>query len=166
MKQLLKARLGTTLLETLVALTLLGALITLTLSLMDDQMRTFNSGTTQGDAVQNLRYALSELEKDLAPLGTNIGPDQPYLIYADTHLVAFNADFVSDVANDPYAVYVDTAAPTAIAGSVTKPRRFQIPLTTFFYPDTTYKVGASNSPAASSSISSSMHPPHAPTTIS
>lgn len=149
MKQTIESRSGTTLLETLVALTLLGALITATLSLMSDQMRAFNSGAMQGDALQNLRYSMSELEKDLAPLGTNIGPDQPFLVYVDTNVVAFNADYLSKVANDAFAVYVDTSASALIATAVDKPRRFQIPLSSpaFFYPDTSYKVGGVNSSA-------------------
>ncbi|MGH7471820.1 MAG: prepilin-type N-terminal cleavage/methylation domain-containing protein [Longimicrobiales bacterium] len=149
MKKILKNRRGTTLLETLIALTLLGILITATLNLMNEQMRAFNTGASGADAMQNLRYAMSVLEKDMAPLGTNVSNEQPFLVYADSNVVAFNADYLSNVANDPLAVYVDTTANNLIASSVTKPRRFTIPMSSpaFLYPDTTYKMGASDSPA-------------------
>jgi hypothetical protein len=149
MKRTVKARPGTTLLETLIALTLLGILITATLNLMNEQLRAFNTGATGADALQNLRYAMSVLEKDMAPLGTNVAPEQPFLVYADSNVVAFNADYVSNIANDPLAVYVDTSANFLIASSVTKPRRYAIPMSNpvFMYPDTTYKMGASDSPA-------------------
>ena len=149
MKKTMKSRAGTTLLETLVALTLLGALITATLSLMDEQMRAFNVGAAQVDALQNLRFAVGVLEKDMAPLGTNVGPDQPFLVYADTNVVSFNADYLSNVLNDPFSVYVDTSATTLFTSSVTRPRRFTIPGSSpaFLYPDTTYKLGGVDSPA-------------------
>jgi len=143
----LRARLGFTLIETLVSLTLLGVLITLTLRALDDQVRLFREGTTTADALQNARYAMSVFEKDLATVGTNVGPEQPFLVYADTHVVVFNADYISDVWNDLFAVYVDTAASNLIAGAVTPARRFQVPRTAFSYPDTTYRMGAQNSTA-------------------
>lgn len=142
-----RARSGFTLLETLVALTLLGVLITLTLRALDDQVRLFREGTTSADALQNARFSMSVLEKDLATVGTNIAPEQPFLVYADTHVVVFNADYTSPVANDPFAVFIDTTATQEIAAAVTAARRFQIPRTTAFYPDTTYRLGAQNSPA-------------------
>jgi len=143
----LRARAGFTLLETLVALTLLGVLITFSLRALDDQVRLFREGTTAADALQNARFTMSVLEKDLATVGTNIAPDQPFLVYADTHVVVFNADYTSRTENDPFAIFVDTAASEEISTAVTLARRFQVPRTTFSYPDTTYRLGPQNSPA-------------------
>jgi len=145
--RLLRGRAGTTLIETLVALTLLGVLITATLSLMDHEVRAFNAGASQIDAMQNLRFTMSVLEKDLATVGTNIGPNQPFLVYADSHVVVFNGDYASSVANDPFAVYVDTAASSLITTVLPRERRLTIPRTTFAYPDSTYRVGGAHSPA-------------------
>lgn len=142
-----RARAGFTLLEMLVSLTLLGVLITFTLQALDDQVRLFREGTTSADALQSARFSMSVLEKDLATVGTNIAPEQPFLVHADTHVVVFNADYTSATENDPFAIYVDTAAAPEIAFAVTAARRFQIPRTNYFYPDTTYRLGQQTSPA-------------------
>lgn len=146
-RSVMRNRAGTTLIETLIALTLLGALITATLSLMDSEIRAFNAGTSQIDALQNVRFTMSVLEKDLATVGTNIGPNQPFMVYADSHVVVFNADYASSVENDPFAVYVDTAASNLITTVVPRQRRFILPRTSTAYPDSTYRVGGANSPA-------------------
>lgn len=143
----LQARAGFTLLEMTVALTLLGVLMTLTLNVFNDQVRMFREGTTTADALQTVRFAMGVMEKDLATVGVNVAPEQPFLVYADTHVIVFNADYTSTDENDLFAVFVDTAASQEVATAVSTVRRFQVPRTTFFYPDTTYRLGAQNSPA-------------------
>lgn len=145
--KIIKARAGFTLLESLVALTLLGVLTVTTLAALDRQVTLFAAGSSQMDAIQNGRFALSSLEKDLPTTGTNIAQNQPFLIYADTHVVAFNADYLSNVNGDPSAVYVDTAAADEYATAVRTNRKFYIPRTGVQYPDSNFRSGAMNSPA-------------------
>lgn len=140
----MKNRAGFTLLESLVALTLLGILIVTTLAALDRQVRLFSAGATQMDAIQNGRFALNAMEKDLPTAGTNISPRQPFLIYADTHVVAFNADYLSNRQNDVSAIYVDTTQTDAYAMGVMRSNRFTIPRTTVQYPDSNYYSGAGN----------------------
>jgi prepilin-type N-terminal cleavage/methylation domain-containing protein len=142
----MKNRHGFTLLESLVALTLLSALIGVTLAGVDRQVRLFSHTASQSDALQNMRFAMSQLELSLPTAGTNLPLNQPFLVYADSEVVAFNADYVSNVAGDPFAVYVDTASPLAYATAVTRARRFTIPRSAVQYPDTNYVMGALNSP--------------------
>jgi prepilin-type N-terminal cleavage/methylation domain-containing protein len=143
----LKNRPGMSLAEMLIALTIFGILFAATLGFLDQQTRVFTKGTTQMEALQNLRYSLSALEKDLNTVGSNLTAEQPFLIYADTHVVAFNADFSSNVAGDPYAVYVDTAMNDLMANAVLKANRFTIPRTSVMYPDTNYFASGENSHA-------------------
>jgi prepilin-type N-terminal cleavage/methylation domain-containing protein len=138
---------GFTLVEVLIALMLLGALTAMTLGAYNEQFKTFHSGMLQLDATQNLRYALSVFERDLPTTGSGVPPEQPFIVYADTHVVAVNADYMSNVPNDAFSVYVDTMQPPNAVNALTKPRRITIPGTTAQYPDTSYKSGASNSPA-------------------
>lgn len=138
---------GFTLLESLVALTLLGVIIVSTLAALDRQVKLFSSGASQMDAIQNGRFAMTALEKDLPTTGTNVAPGQPFLVYADTHVVVFNADYLSNINNDPSAVYIDTAAADEYSTAVTRARRFTIPRTLVQYPDSNYRVGGSNSRA-------------------
>lgn len=143
----MKNRVGTSLIEALVALTVLGALITMTLSAVNAQIKLFSSSSAQIDAIQNGRFALNAMEKDLPTTGTNIAAYQPFLVYADTHVVAFNADYLSNRLNDISAIYIDTAASDAYSTAVTRARRFAIPRTNVAYPDSNYRSGSSNSPA-------------------
>lgn len=143
----LRTRGGFTLLESLVALTLLGILTVTTLAALDRQVQLFSAGSSQMDAIQNGRFALSWLEKDLPTTGTNTSPNQPFLIFADTHVVAFNADYLSNVNGDPSAVYVDTAAAGEYSTAVQTNRRFYIPRTNVMYPDSNFRSGAMNGPA-------------------
>jgi hypothetical protein len=121
----------------LVALTIFGILFAATLSFLDQQTKVFSQGTVQMEAQQNLRFAMNILEKDLNTVGTNLVADQPFMVYADTHVVAFNADYSSKIV-DPNAVYIDTAMSVLQANSVTKANQFTIPGTTAVWPDTTY----------------------------
>lgn len=143
----MKGRPGFTLLESLVALTLLGILTVTTLAALDRQVQLFSAGSSQMEAIQNGRFALSSLEKDLPTTGTNIAQNQPFLIYADTHVVAFNADYISNVNGDASAIYVDTAAANEYSTAVQRRRRFLIPRTSVQYPDSNFRSGAMNSPA-------------------
>ena len=142
----MKNRQGFTLLESLVALTLLSALIAITLAGVDRQVRLFSNTSSQSDALQNLRFAMNQLEMHLPTTGLNLPANQPFLVYADSEVVAFNADYMSNLANDPYSVYVDTNLTVLQTRAVTKARRFTIPRSAVQYPDTNYTDGAANSP--------------------
>jgi hypothetical protein len=54
---------------------------------------------------------------------------------------------MSRLLGDPFSVNVDTTMPLLMVTALTKARRFTLPGTTWQYPDTTYFVGGSNSPA-------------------
>ncbi len=61
--------------------------------------------------MQNLRYAMLRLEGDLRTLGTNVPARQPSVVYAGEDIVAFHADYATNVAGDPFAVYYTPGAP-------------------------------------------------------
>ena len=148
MTTLLSARrAGMTIVEMLVALVVFGTVFAITLGTLNEQLRTFTNGQRQLDAAQYLRFTLGTLEKDLPTTGSNVTSDQPFLVYGDTLAVALNADLLSHIANDVYAVYVDSSAPAVATMSVPRARRFTIPTSSFQYPDTTYRSGLALSPA-------------------
>ncbi len=143
----LRARRGFTLPEMLLAMTLFGTLVAVTLKVMNQQVRTFYNGSAQADAAQYLRFSMSVLDKHMSNVGAGVPAGQPQLIYADTNVVAFNADWVSNIPGDPFSVNVDTTMPAPWVDALTKARRFTLPGTTWAYPDTTYWSGGANSPA-------------------
>jgi len=138
---------GFSLVEMLVALTLFGSLIAISINIMNQQVRTFYNGSAGADAAQNLRFSMSILDNHVANVGAGVPTGQPQLVYADSDVVVFNTNWMSNVAGDAFAVNVDSTMPLAWVMAVPKPRRFTIPTTAVQYPDTTYLEAGSNSPA-------------------
>jgi prepilin-type N-terminal cleavage/methylation domain-containing protein len=139
---------GLTLIELLIALIVFSAVMAGGLGFLRAQGRAMSLGDERMAALQNLRFALESVEKDLRTAGIGVPDEQPFLIYAGPDVVAFNADLVSSVANDVSAVYYDPDAPAGSVTGMTLLQRTALPRTAFVYPDTTYTVaGGAHSPA-------------------
>jgi prepilin-type N-terminal cleavage/methylation domain-containing protein len=139
---------GLTLIELLIALIVFSAVMAGGLSFLRSQGRAMSLGDERMAALQNLRFALESVEKDLRTAGIGVPDEQPFLVYAGSDVVAFNADLVSSVANDVSAVYYDPDAPAGSVTGMSLLQRTALPRTAFVYPDTTYTVaGGTNSPA-------------------
>lgn len=128
---------GFTMVEMLVALMIFGIIIAGALGFYVTQNRAFALGSERAAAAQNLHYASSAVARDIAAAGTNLGPGQPFLVYAGSDVVAFNADYVSAVP-DPFAVYHDPNAPAGTLIAPSENEAFTMPNAGFTYPDTTY----------------------------
>ena len=138
-------RRGMTLAEILIVLMVFGVVITGALAFMSTQNTAFHKGLDRMNALQNLRYAFEQLETDLKTLGTNLPADQPSLVYAGDDVVAFSADYASNVANDIFSVFYEPGAPTGQVTALTYP--ITIPNTSFGWPDSAYTTAAgTNSP--------------------
>jgi prepilin-type N-terminal cleavage/methylation domain-containing protein len=142
-------RRGMTLLEMLLALIVFGVIVGGAFNVMRQQSKGYRLGSEQMDELQNLRFAANMLELDLRTAGSNVPDEQPFLIYAGSNVVAFNADYATNVEHDVWAVYYDADAPAGTVMALTKARQITLPLTSFVYPDTSYRAlgGLTNSPA-------------------
>jgi prepilin-type N-terminal cleavage/methylation domain-containing protein len=140
-------RRGFTLVELLIALVLSAVVVTAALTWLREQEKAFSLGDARMKVTGNLRFAVSSLERDLRTAGAGVPGGQPWLVYAGTEAVAFNADYVTSDANDLFAVYNDPAAPPASTTALNAARRITIPRSTFGYPDTSYLDGGGNSEA-------------------
>lgn len=139
---------GVTIVELLIALVVFSIVVAAGLRIFSTQARAFAEGAVRIELTQNLQYAATALTRDLRTAGTNVPAHQPFLVYAGQDVVAFHADYATNVPNDPFAVYYDPDAPAGAVSSVTRAERFTLPGTTFNYPDTTYWIGPGiNSPA-------------------
>ncbi len=138
-----------TLPELMIALIVFGVIVATALSAMLSQSRGFRLGSEQMDALQNLRFTTNVLELDLRTAGSNVPDNQPFLIYIDEAVVAFNADYATNVANDAWAVYYDQDAPTGSVTALTTATPITIPHSANVYPAVSYQAigGAGNSPA-------------------
>lgn len=135
----LEARPGFTLLELLVSLVVLAVVVAMTLSFIAAQQRAFGTGAARAEVMRNLHHAASMLERDLRTTGTNLAQGQPFMVYADDHVIAVNADYASNLENDPAAVYYDPDAPDEVVAALTSRTPVTIPGSAFSYPDSTYR---------------------------
>ena len=138
---------GFTLVELLISLVVFSAVMAGTLGFLRSQGRAMSLGSDRMNAVQNLEFALTTMQQRLRAAGANLPDAQPALIYAGTNVVAFNADFATNLPNDPFAVYYDPDVPAGAVTALTKAQSITLPLTTVAYPDTSYLIGGINSPA-------------------
>lgn len=137
---------GFTLIELVVVTLVFGVVVAGTLGFMTVQQQAFTKGADRFMTLQNLRYAYQTLKIDLSTLGSNVPAGQPAMVLAQDDVVAFTADYTSNLVNDLSAVYVDPDAPR---GLVQVPRSsVSIPGSSFSWPDTVYQgLGGTPSPA-------------------
>jgi prepilin-type N-terminal cleavage/methylation domain-containing protein len=138
---------GLTLIEMMIALMVFSAVLAGALAFLKAQGRSFSLGSQRVAMLQNSRFALDELEKDLRTAGAGSPAIQPDLIYLGPSVVAFNANYLTNTPGDVFAVYYNPDAPTGSTDAVRKSGQFTIPLTAVVYPDTDYQDGVINSPA-------------------
>ncbi len=129
---------GMTLIELMIALTVFSLVVAGALSAIRSQSRGFTVGSDRMTLLQNLRFAANVLDKDLRVAGANMPDYQPYIVYAGADVVAFNGDWATNVANDPFAVYYDPDAPTGMVTAMKKNQKITLPNTAFAYPDTNF----------------------------
>ncbi len=142
-------RRGMTIIEMLVAMAVFSIVVAGAFAVLRSESRGMRLGSERASALQNLRFAANILALDLRTLGSNVPDEQPFLIYGDENVVAFNADHVTNVANDPFAVYYDPDAPTGLVTALRASQQITLPLTAFVYPQVDYTAigGGTNSPA-------------------
>jgi prepilin-type N-terminal cleavage/methylation domain-containing protein len=133
----IRDRVGMTLIELMIALTVFGVVISAAVGFMAKQNDAFQVSIQRLVALRNLRYATSTLSQDLETLGTNVPDGQPAFYYGDDDVVVFSADYATNIAGDPFAVYHDPDAPS---GQVQAPSgAFTIPNSSVAFPDTAYE---------------------------
>lgn len=143
----MKTRPGLTLVELMVALAIFSILLTTTLTFYRQQGKAFTQGNDRMAVMQNLRYAVNDIEQGIRTAGVGVPSKQPVIVYADSDVIAFNADYATNQANDFFAVFYDPQVPEAAMSAVDPTRAFTIPLSNFTYPDSAYFAGSGNSPA-------------------
>lgn len=139
---------GMTLMETIVAIVVFGIVTTGALATFRSQSQAFTAGNERIGAIHNGLFAADMLEQDLRATGSGTLDAQPYLVYAGADVIAINANLVTNVAGDVFAVYSDADAPSGTVTALTRGQRITIPNSSFAYPDTSYSDASGiNSPA-------------------
>lgn len=140
-------RRGMTLVELMIAMVIFSIVLGAALSFMSRQSRAYRVGSERMEVLQNLRFAANTLNTDLRTAGANLPDQQPQFVYAGSDVVAFNADYATNVAGDAWAVYYDRDAPTGAVTAMRASQSAAIPNTTFPYPTVDYGLAGVNSPA-------------------
>lgn len=139
---------GFTLIEMLISLVVLGMVMGIAVWFFHGVSGAVADTADRQDAMQNLRYAITTLDRELRNAGAGTTDMQPALVYISPTEVVFNGDLVSNVAGSATAVNYDPNADPATVSAPTMAQRFDIPTTGVLYPDTAYTTsGAQLSPA-------------------
>jgi hypothetical protein len=113
---------------------------------MSVQNRAFHAGLDRMSGLQTARFAIQVLEEDISTAGTNVPAGQPPVIAAHRDMFSFSADYVTNISDDPFAVFYDPDAPSGQVTMTTTKKQVGPP-SGFEFPDTTYRLGPAISPA-------------------
>jgi len=139
---------GFTLMEMLVSLVVLSLVMASAIWFFRGVSRAVTGTSDRMDAMQNLRFSIYTMDRELRNAGAGTVDPQPTLVYVSPSVVVFNADIVSRTAGSATAVnYNPDANPNATNAPTTTQKLF-IAGTAIQYPDSTYKTtGGEISPA-------------------
>lgn len=139
---------GFTLMEMLISLVVLSIVMTGAIWFFRGVSRAVGGTADRMDAMQNLRYAITTMDRELRNAGAGTVEIQPTLVFVSPSVVVFNADIVSPVAGSPTAVNYNPDANPNATNAPTTAQKFTIPTTSILYPDSTYRsTGGEISPA-------------------
>jgi prepilin-type N-terminal cleavage/methylation domain-containing protein len=132
---------GFTLIELMLALVVLSLVMGATISLLRSQVRTFRIGGERLELTQNMRYAVSTVDRVLRTTGAGVANQQPMFVYGGNDIVAFNANYTNNM-QDFCAVNVNPDAPAGSFEIMPLASAYMFPNTAFLYPAMNYAAGA------------------------
>lgn len=135
-------RRGFTLLEMIVAMTVIAVTLGLTVPFFRNELQAFSSIAGKDDAQQNARYGVSMIDRELRVAGVGVLDAQPLIIQAAPYAVTFNVDLVSRDINDKGAAYYDPDIDPNAAASLPQATKITLPTSAVQYPDTGYLQAA------------------------
>ena len=146
-----RQRRGFTLLEVLIATTLLLFILGVSTQFMRRQSAGISQAAGRLEAQQNAYFGISTLERELRTAGIGVVDKQPMLVEAGPMAVVFNSNLISRVKGDLAAVYVDVDADTDAVEAFRSSEKIALPNSTVRYPDTTY-MAAGGVPTSAETI--------------
>lgn len=132
---------GFTLVELLLALVVLSLVMGGTISVLRSQIRTFRVAGERLELSQNMRYAVSSVDRVLRTTGAGVANLQPMFIYGGNDVVAFNSNYTHNM-QDFCAVNINPDAPPGSFEIMPVTSAYILPNTAFTYPSMTYAAGA------------------------
>lgn len=139
-------RRGFTLIEILISMTLSLMVLAVAIPFFRVQAKSLEKGVGRQEATQNARFAQNTIDRELRLAGGEVG--QPIIVQATPFAITFNVNLVSNVADDPGAVYIDTDADSQAVSAWPLARAGALPLTGTTYPSRDYFDAAGNASGA------------------
>ncbi len=132
-------RAGFSLVELMIGLVLMSFIMGSTVAVFRSQSQNFRMGGQRLELSQNGRYALATVDRVLRTAGAGVSSQQPMFIYGGNDVVAFNANYSSDVP-DNCAVNTNPDAPAGAIDIMTTAAATAIPNSSpaFSYPAVNY----------------------------
>ena len=107
-----RTRHGFSLVELLIAMTMLLAITAAAWSLFQSQSSSFRANIDRWEMVQNARTAMEGSARVIRTMGAGTTPGQPILVYGGDDVLAFNSDYVeADTTDMRWAAYFNPDAP-------------------------------------------------------
>jgi prepilin-type N-terminal cleavage/methylation domain-containing protein len=136
-------RSGFTLLEMIVAMTMIAITLALTVPFFRNEVQAFSNIAGRDDAQQNARYGVSMIDRELRVAGVGVVDAQPLIVMAGSNSITFNVDLVSRIPADMGAAYYDPDVDPTAATSLPQTTKITLPLSASVqYPDTGYSQSA------------------------
>lgn len=131
---------GFTLVEMLITMVILVGVMGATVSFFRSQNQSFLDASRRLDALQNARFAISQVERELRTLGAGVSGQQPMLVYGGNDVIAFNTDYVeNDSTTFRWAVYYNPNVNAFASDAWPQSSAATLPNTSFSYPPITYR---------------------------
>ena len=105
-------RAGFSLMELLIAVTVLTFVTGATYALFRSQSQNFENNTARYDLIENARGAIEAAERIIRTMGAGTPNNQPVLVYGANGVLAFNTDYVEqDTVDMRWATYFNVDTP-------------------------------------------------------
>lgn len=142
---------GFSLIELLVAMTMLVGVVGAGYALFKSQSTSFRQNTERYDLVQNARGSLEWSDRVIRTMGAGVVGQQPMMVYGSGSVLAFNADYVErDTTDMRWAAYWNPDVPATDAHVWDNAQATAVPNSSpsYSYPASTYRMSnGSLSPA-------------------
>ncbi|HXC25807.1 MAG TPA: prepilin-type N-terminal cleavage/methylation domain-containing protein [Gemmatimonadaceae bacterium] len=134
-------RLGFTLLEMMLAITLMMLVFGIVIPFFQSQLKVMSAHAGRFDAMQNARFGALTVDRELRIAGAGVPSQQPMIVQAGPYAITFNADLAtndSTSAGTFGSVYYDPDLSASATMSLPNTTKITLPLSAVSYPDSNY----------------------------